>query len=243
MTILDTLLFGMVASLVALKIALLAAATLLLVHVLTERTRRRKMAQNVAKDGIVRVAGIPAAAKVLGTPHVVYQGGAWDSWRSKGRAEKVVDVGFYGIPNARRKRVIKALGTALKGQGGNRIEALTSYSPEELVHFAEGCKIVLNVHWTDHPNTECRVAEVLSVGGFLLTEKLAEGHPFPEGVFVEWETPEDLQEKATYYLAHPEEREAIAQRGREWVWKHLRVEQQVEKVLELAGVRWAKTGA
>lgn len=46
MTILDTLLFGMVASLVALKIALLAAATLLLVHVLTERTRRRKMAHS-----------------------------------------------------------------------------------------------------------------------------------------------------------------------------------------------------
>jgi len=44
MTILDTLLFGMVASLVALKMALLAAATVLLVHVLAERTRRRKMA-------------------------------------------------------------------------------------------------------------------------------------------------------------------------------------------------------
>ncbi len=44
MTFLNTLLFGMVASLVALKIALLAAATILLVHVLAERTRRRKMA-------------------------------------------------------------------------------------------------------------------------------------------------------------------------------------------------------
>ncbi|MGB5717620.1 MAG: hypothetical protein WBN81_11055 [Gammaproteobacteria bacterium] len=44
MTILDTLLFGMVASLVALKIALLAAATLLLVHVLAGRTRRRRLA-------------------------------------------------------------------------------------------------------------------------------------------------------------------------------------------------------
>ena len=44
MTFLNILLFGMVASLVALKIALLAAATILLVHVLAERTRRRKMA-------------------------------------------------------------------------------------------------------------------------------------------------------------------------------------------------------
>jgi len=44
MTILNTLLFGMVASLVALKMALLAAATILLVHVLAQRIRRRKMA-------------------------------------------------------------------------------------------------------------------------------------------------------------------------------------------------------
>jgi len=44
MTILDTLLFGMVASLVALKVSLLAAATVLLVHVLAARTRRHKKA-------------------------------------------------------------------------------------------------------------------------------------------------------------------------------------------------------
>jgi len=43
MTILVTLLFGMVASLVALKVFLLAAATVLLLHVLAERTRRHKM--------------------------------------------------------------------------------------------------------------------------------------------------------------------------------------------------------
>ena len=44
MTIPGTLLFGMVASLVAVKMALLAAATLLLVHVLAERTRRNRKA-------------------------------------------------------------------------------------------------------------------------------------------------------------------------------------------------------
>ena len=42
MTIPGKLLFGMVASLVAVKMALLAAATLLLVHVLAERTRRHR---------------------------------------------------------------------------------------------------------------------------------------------------------------------------------------------------------
>lgn len=42
MTILDTLLFGMVAGIVTLKVALLAAATLLLVHVLAKRARSHK---------------------------------------------------------------------------------------------------------------------------------------------------------------------------------------------------------
>ena len=41
MTILDTILFGMLAGVITLKVALLAAAAVLLVHVLAERTRRR----------------------------------------------------------------------------------------------------------------------------------------------------------------------------------------------------------
>ena len=43
MTILDTLLFGIVAGLVTLKVVLLAAAAILLLHVLVKRTRRYKM--------------------------------------------------------------------------------------------------------------------------------------------------------------------------------------------------------
>lgn len=44
MTIFDTLLFGIVAGLVTLKVALLAAAAILLLHVLVKLTRRHKMA-------------------------------------------------------------------------------------------------------------------------------------------------------------------------------------------------------
>jgi len=42
MTILDTLLFGIVAGVVTLKVALLATAAILLLHVLAERTRSHK---------------------------------------------------------------------------------------------------------------------------------------------------------------------------------------------------------
>ncbi len=43
MTILDTILFGMLAGVITLKVALLAAAAVLLVHGLTERVRQRKV--------------------------------------------------------------------------------------------------------------------------------------------------------------------------------------------------------
>ena len=44
MTILDTVLFGMLAGVITLKVALLAAAAVLLVYGLTERIRQRKVA-------------------------------------------------------------------------------------------------------------------------------------------------------------------------------------------------------
>ena len=44
MSILDTVLFGMLAGIITLKVALLAAAAVLLVHGLTERVRQRKVA-------------------------------------------------------------------------------------------------------------------------------------------------------------------------------------------------------
>ena len=43
MTILDTALFGMLAGIITLKVALLAAAAVLLVHGLTKRIRQHKV--------------------------------------------------------------------------------------------------------------------------------------------------------------------------------------------------------
>ena len=43
MNILDTILIGMLAGVITLKVALLAAAAVLLMHVLTQRIRQRKV--------------------------------------------------------------------------------------------------------------------------------------------------------------------------------------------------------
>jgi spore maturation protein CgeB len=60
-----------------------------------------------------------------------------------------------------------------------------------------------------------RVFEVLACGGFLLTNRnKALAHFFEEGKdVVVFESLEDLKEKARYYLDHPAERHAIAERG------------------------------
>jgi hypothetical protein len=48
MTVLDTVLFGMLAGIITLKVTLLAAAAVLLVYGLTERVRQHKVAPALA---------------------------------------------------------------------------------------------------------------------------------------------------------------------------------------------------
>ena len=59
MTILDTILFGMLAGVITLKVALLAAAAVLLLYCLKERIRLRKVAPAAAA---VRYQGLDVHA-------------------------------------------------------------------------------------------------------------------------------------------------------------------------------------
>ena len=59
MNILDTVLFGLLAGVITLKVALLAAAAVLLVYGLTERIRQRRMAPAVVA---VKQPGLDAHA-------------------------------------------------------------------------------------------------------------------------------------------------------------------------------------
>jgi spore maturation protein CgeB len=67
-----------------------------------------------------------------------------------------------------------------------------------------------------------RVANVLSVGGFLITnavEDIASCYQ-PGKELVVFRTAEELRECCAYYLAHPEERRAIGEAGRARVAQH-----------------------
>lgn len=81
-----------------------------------------------------------------------------------------------------------------------------------------------------------RVFDVLSCGGFLLTNFQAEmPELFEMGEdFIVYESIEDMYEKAKFYLLHDAERECIARHGYETVKKYYTFAQQLEKILKEA---------
>ena len=66
-----------------------------------------------------------------------------------------------------------------------------------------------------------RMFEVMGAGGFLLTRSAPNfADTFPAGIFAIYTDYEDCQKKIDYYLRRPEEREAIARRGQEFILKN-----------------------
>lgn len=79
-----------------------------------------------------------------------------------------------------------------------------------------------------------RVFDVLACGGFVLAahcEALAE--LFEVGQEVDsWKTMEELRDKTTWYLKHPQQAQAIAQRGREKILSQHNIGLRVQEMLE-----------
>ncbi|WP_420457967.1 glycosyltransferase family protein [Neolewinella sp.] len=62
-----------------------------------------------------------------------------------------------------------------------------------------------------------RMFEVMGVGGFMLTRMAPNlAATFPQGIFATYTDEEDCIKQIDYYLAHPEERAAIAARGQQF---------------------------
>lgn len=80
-----------------------------------------------------------------------------------------------------------------------------------------------------------RVYDVLAAGGFLLTEYkpvLEEEFKINEHL-VCFTTKEELREKTEYYLQHPDEREAIARAGQEYVLNHATYRHRIQHMLSI----------
>jgi len=128
--------------------------------------------------------------------------------------EKAFEVGFAGNLSAHRREVFDFLKK-------NKIDVAYKWVfGNEFNMFINRCKIFLNVHFTELPNTETRIFEVLGSGTFCLTEKLSMPEIFEQAKhLVSFDDKEDLVGKIEYYLKNEEEREQIAQAGMELALK------------------------
>ncbi|MGB7395047.1 MAG: glycosyltransferase [Pricia sp.] len=98
-----------------------------------------------------------------------------------------------------------------------------STSGLEMFQIYKDSKIVLN-DYVDTANGigfNQRMFEVMGCGGFLLTREAANfKDTFPPGIFATYSDECDLLKKIEYYLENEEEREAIAQKGQDFVLKN-----------------------
>jgi len=104
--------------------------------------------------------------------------------------------------------------------------------PGEYYH----AKININIFHAQCVNSpNPRVYDVMAAGGFLLTEyrpALADEFRIGEHL-VCFSTPEELREKARYYLEHEEEREAVARAGQLFVSQHATYRARIRRILEI----------
>jgi spore maturation protein CgeB len=113
------------------------------------------------------------------------------------------------------------------------------FDREELCKAYNASKISLNISHTS--NNHPRIFDIIASGGFLLTRLTTEdedeggiGELFEIGKEIEvFRTKEELRRKVEYYLAHDEEREAIARSGRERLLKEHTMKHRMQQVLDI----------
>lgn len=140
------------------------------------------------------------------------------------------DVVFVGSKTSRRKKILEAL-------TGKGIEVYSPdiWDPEKLNILFNESRIVLNLHLSDLLNTETRVAEVLGAGSFLLSETLSDPDLVRAGThFVQFSSGdiEELVDSIRYYLAHENEREAIALNGYRFIHENHTYTNRIRTILE-----------
>ena len=124
--------------------------------------------------------------------------------------EKTIDVGFCGSLNNNRINMINYL--LDKG-----ILIQYSYNTEKYAEIISNTKINLNIGITES-GYQMRVFEILSAGGFLLTNKVKDENLFKDKeCLVYYNSFDELVNLCYYYSMNYEEAQKIANKGREEV--------------------------
>jgi len=88
--------------------------------------------------------------------------------------------------------------------------------------------------WTENEKyTSVRDYKIMGAGGFLLElDRKGLYEIFPSDTLDTYKTPAELVERIRYWLAHDEEREAIAERGYKWVRGHATYKDRIRLALD-----------
>jgi Glycosyl transferases group 1 len=144
---------------------------------------------------------------------------------------RIYDVGFVGHVGAHDQRgqlldVLAAHHTLNDYRRG--------YSREEMAVVYNQSKIAFNHAIRDDVNM--RVFEAMACGALLVANRIGNGllDLFQEGKhLVTYQTQDELVERVAYYLAHDDERQAIARTGQAEVLAHHSYRQRAEKILSV----------
>lgn len=156
---------------------------------------------------------------------------------------------FVGRQKARRVawlEPLKELGVAVYGPEWEKTclaanLAASGVYGEELNLLYNRSKIVLNVSAWENDAAAClnlRILDVPACGAMLLTDYAAgiEEYLQPDREVVVAHSPEEMRDKARYYLAHDAQREKIAQAGWERVQKMETYAEKMRRMIELCGI-------
>jgi glycosyltransferase involved in cell wall biosynthesis len=152
-------------------------------------------------------------------------------WREEVERE-VVFVGQVGRFHPHRQRVLDAL-----ARDGVPVKRLTAPPDQAAALYSRS---LINLNCSLNGDLNLRVFEVLSSGGFLLTDRLAPqaglDRLFRDGEhLVCYDGVEDLRQKIQHYLAHPDEARRIARAGRDQYLAQHRPAQKIEQLVSLLG--------
>jgi hypothetical protein len=147
--------------------------------------------------------------------------------------ERLYDVGFVGYVNLAEQQERLRLLTELS-ERYRMNEFLKPAYLKEMAKIYSQSKIVVNM--PNRGGFNMRVFEAMACGAMLLTEDTGNGQKelFKAGVHMDiYRSKEELFEKIDYYLAHEQERQAIAAAGQHEVRSKHRYAERAQTILEI----------
>lgn len=146
------------------------------------------------------------------------------------RAPTIAMVGQFGKHHPRRRKLVSRLAAV-----GLPIRATTCPQPEAAAIYASS---LISLNQSRNGDTSLRILEVLSSGGFLVTEQLSPyaglDHVLTDGKdAVLYESFDDLVDKLRYYLSRPELTEPIRRNGWERFQQQHAPAQKQRQLLEM----------